>query len=504
MKFLYKLIRFLFVWLAFGPLLTAQKEDYVWLLGSYPNVPTEYFGGTQLDFNKEPVETSYYDALVYILGGASSICNPDGKLLFYSNGCNVINAEHRAMPNGRSINDGPTATNYCGAVGYYPTYSGVLALPHPGSTEHYLLIHIRDVGNLPGEVLYTKIDMTLDGGLGDVIEKNRLVFRDTLAPYLAAVRHGNGRDWWVYTYKIKGNRHYRFLLDPKGLHGPVPQDIGGDWNTDYWAGHSVFSPQGTRFARANPFNGLDIFNFDRCTGQLSRHQTLPILDSVGAAGVAFSPNGRYLYYSAVYYLYQFDLQAPDVAASRRLIDTLDGTFLDPFITPFYSMRLAPDGKIYICPNNGSRHLHIIHEPDQEGAACRLEQHTLQTPTYLGFMLPNFPTYRLYDFPNSPCDTLGIDGPIVETKTASPTEERGIGVWAWPNPVQGNISLHFRALFVGQIVLRDASGRVLREENVGVNEQHVLYMGDLPNGLYFLEGRYGEGRQGFHLKVIVAH
>lgn len=77
--------------------------------------------------------------------------------------------------------------------------------------------------------------------------------------------------------------------------------------------------------------------------------------------VAFSPNGRYVYVSSVFNVYQFDTEAADVAASMVHIAEWDSTYspFPPLATLFDIAQLAPDGKIYISTGNSTDKLHVI-------------------------------------------------------------------------------------------------------------------------------------------------
>ena len=43
----------------------------------------------------------------------------------------------------------------------------------------------------------TIIDMRLNGGLGSVVIENKQISGELHADCITAVKHGNGRDWWV-------------------------------------------------------------------------------------------------------------------------------------------------------------------------------------------------------------------------------------------------------------------------------------------------------------------
>jgi hypothetical protein len=389
---------------------SAQKEDNNWLLGYLPNIQDKKYGGTQIRFQDTLREVTFFD-IPFDFSAITVMNDAVGNLLFYSNGCEIINAQHQIMLGGDSINAGVVYNGHC-EYGY-PCHNCIMALPDPANAQMFYLFHLRNgmVFRFPN-FLFSKIDMSLDGGMGAVIQKNQTILDDGFTDYLTATRHGNGRDWWIIIHQYRSNTHYVFLLDPNGIHGPFTQRIGPAYNMYDWSGQSVFSPDGTKFVRSNPFNGVTIFDFERCTGQLSNPRTL-LLDSIYVCGAAFSHNSRFLYLSTGLKLYQLDMQAADVFDSKILIGEYDG-FMGPFATTFYHQRLAPDRKIYITATNGVNYLHIIHNPDLLGKACNFEQHGLELATYHAYATPNIPYYRLWDAAGSPCDTLGINGPISST------------------------------------------------------------------------------------------
>jgi len=209
-------------------LFAQGKEDYTWLFGYGPNVPEQFFGGSALDFHADPPQVSFFK-IPLDLEATTMMSGPDGALLFYSNGCKVMNRLHRQMPNGGKINEGPAAVSYC-KYGGYPAGNGIMAIPDPGNHHLYYLFHVRVIGSRYVELRYSKADMRLDNGLGDVVEHNQLMLRDTFTDMLTAVRHGNGRDWWVVVHKHKGNKIFLFLVDTAGVHGPFSQAIGHNWS----------------------------------------------------------------------------------------------------------------------------------------------------------------------------------------------------------------------------------------------------------------------------------
>jgi hypothetical protein len=132
-----------------------------------------------------------------------------------------------------------------------------------------------------------------------------LILTDTLSQgYLSANQHNNGRDWWIIVSERASNRYNKFLLTPTGVLGPFYQEIGTPWLEIVFQGQSCFSPDGTKYVKYHFKSGLYIYNFDRCTGEMSNplyalyaspYDTIDC--NCNASGVAISPNSRFLYVS---------------------------------------------------------------------------------------------------------------------------------------------------------------------------------------------------------------
>jgi len=344
----------------------------------------------------------------------ASICDTAGNLLFYTNGIFIANAIHEQMENGDGLNPGQFTDDF--AEHGLPIEQGVIFLPFPDKDSLYFLLHLaRDWSGIvsPGSYVrrcyYSLIDQRLDNHRGGVIDKNHLIIGDTLnVGKLCAVKHANGRDWWSIIQEYDANRFYRMLINPNGIHLNEPQTLD---NAIYsGAGQVVFSPDGAKFVQytlrsVQLGHFIYIYDFDRCTGLLSNPVMINFLDDeIIAGGAAISPNSRFLYISAYRYIYQYDLWADDIAATKDTVAVYDG-FSSPFGTRFYFSQLAPDGKIYINCTNGVDVMHVINNPDLPGLLCDVCQHCVQLPTYNAFSMPNFPNYRLHHLEGSSCDTL---------------------------------------------------------------------------------------------------
>ena len=82
---------------------SQAKQDYYWPFGfgDQDNVMPFAF-----DFNARPYAPVLRASNIWFDQNNASICDQEGQLLFYTNGCAVANRLHEIMPEGDSINAG--------------------------------------------------------------------------------------------------------------------------------------------------------------------------------------------------------------------------------------------------------------------------------------------------------------------------------------------------------------------------------------------------------------
>ena len=407
---------------SFPVILTAQKHDYNWLFGTDDNV-----GLILVNFDQEPPSVSLIEnpPLEFDLTNAS-ISDSTGNLLFYTNGIVVVNAQHQVMENGDSLNPGEVAWDFYNEG--YPMNQGALILPKPSSDSLFYIFHaVREYpqSNIPStfcsSFLYSLVNPYHNNGQGKVLEKNVVLVADTLdVSKIVGVKHGNGRDWWVLFPEQNRYGYHTFLVNPEGIIYQGIQyvhPVAGYGKAS--VGFGAFSPDGSKYAR-HDIRGLPVghfvrlYDFDRCTGLLSNQLHIPLSDTAGVGGIAFSPDSRYMYVSSDQLVYQFDVTAPDVEATKTIVAVSDG-FRDTlpdgslwFPMTFSGAMLGPDGRIYIHSAGSSRHLHVIEYPNRGGTACEVRQHAIKLPAWTFRTIPNVPHYRLGPLDGSPCDTLGLN------------------------------------------------------------------------------------------------
>lgn len=364
-----------------------------------------YFGDkVGLNFNQSPPQ-QLTNATVSFVEGCASIADANGNLLFYTNGISVINKNHQLMLNGAGIMGDPSSTN------------NTVIAPLPGSDNKFYLFTIGAQGQFEKGFRYSVIDMNLQNGLGEVVQKNVLVF-DNSFEKMAAVRHCNKKDIWITIMNWETDEYLTYLLTASGLNStPVVSAMGttvGGYLLNS-LGTLKYSSDGRKLVSVHSFenNFVQLMDFDNSTGQLSNSiifypSTLaPSQAVIGVYGAAFSPNNQLLYISAWKVaaasneLFQFNISSGNAAlieGSKQLLWSANDRAAG-------ALQVAPDGKIYYSKYRDSL-LGAIHLPDVAGPGCNYQNDYINfapKTDALSFGLPNFiasdldSIYTPYDF-----------------------------------------------------------------------------------------------------------
>jgi hypothetical protein len=436
----------------------SQKEANHWYFGDYAGldftsgVPA-FDGGSSL--------ASYQ--------GSSSVSDPSGNLLFYANSGDieifsdtmygvVCNRNHQVMPHG-------ILRDTCGSQ----TFQSCIIIPKVGDINKYYLFTIDPLFSMNKGLRYCIIDMTLDGGKGDVSQKGVLVL-DSMLSGMSATLHSNGNDYWLVVKRMPPGtwtglvNYYAFKISSSGISAPVitPED---PMNNYQGLGTTKFSPNGNLF-----YNDQGIYNFNKTTGQLSGFRSL---GNRSYNCAEFSPNNQMLYAtymgSSSFYVTQFDLTSPVLASSITVLDS--NAFYFGACSGKGGMQLGPNGKIYVSLINFDR-VSVINNPNSIGFSCN---YTINTVNLYG-------RSAWWQFPNFPSNYFSnVLGTSVKDINSQPS------LAIFPNPcsiettLQTDIHLHDAT-----IILINCLGQTVKKLN-HISGQRIIFSRDnLPNGLYFLQ------------------
>jgi Secretion system C-terminal sorting domain len=488
------------------------KRDRVWLFG-YTDISNEaQYGNTMVDFNTAIPTVTSLGAHIDFDMQTAYICDTLGRLIFSTNGQEVYNKNHQRMPNG-IINAGEVwdlnvSNGHTLGLGIY---QGALALPLPNSNHLYKLFYTQvnrvGGGNLQlNKLLTATIDMNANNGLGTVVNKDIPIWQnDTLnLSLLTSCRHANGRDWWILVHRRGIDTTYRFLLDPTGVHlkGKQSTQVHAPLDSSGYSIYATFSPDGSKYAIYNGlYIGVYLYDFDRCTGELSNKKVL--WRPMKRGGVVFSPNSRYLYALDHEVVVQYDTNVPNINSTLDTVGRRDTTVVSfgNYEVYFFLPQLAPDGKIYFnCAGSGTW-LHTIENPDMGGDACDVHIGTVALPHWTFRTMPNFPNFRLGALRGSACDTLGIEEGVTVGVAETPPEKGFLKVY--PNPTNGMLNIEIPPNIKANAYLYNALGQSIKTIPL-TNQQTQTNTNDLPNGIYFLSVLDASGRFMGRQRVVVQH
>ncbi|HLP22051.1 MAG TPA: T9SS type A sorting domain-containing protein [Chitinophagales bacterium] len=334
---------------------SAQHEFDKWIFGN----------GLGIDFTSGTATT--FTSTINAWDNAASISDANGNLLFYSEGTKLYDRNAAVMPHGAGL--------LSDTSGGQP----VTIVRKPGSENLYYVFTCPNFGG-PNGLRYTVVDMSLNGGLGDVdTNAKNILFYTPTAEKLVPVVHANGYDIWILAHEWGTNTFRAYLLTANGfVSNYVASTIGSvhGGNVNNAIGQLTVSKDGSRVACCLFADGkIEIFDFNRQSGVLTNAKTITGYN--GVLGLEFSPDASKLY--ATRYLgpniTQFDLsnytQSAIIASASTVgtIPTVWGNYYGGYMT------LGPDDKIYVAQSFNNK-VGVINNPNALDSACNYDGNAL--------------------------------------------------------------------------------------------------------------------------------
>jgi hypothetical protein len=367
-----------------------------------------------------------------------------------------------------------------------------LLILRPGSqTDWFWIIEYPDTINFTGYYLKAlEIDAAANGGNGAILS-GAIEFGQTGGRRMVAIPSMSNDTIWLLLDHRADSAYYAFPITSAGignvqLAGPlIPSTNEVDFRP------TKASRQGDKIASM----GLDVDHvllqyFDRNTGQTSDPINLT-LDLHGAftsfSDLEFSPDGQLLYVSQAltgsgpFHIWQFNLSAWDslsIQGSRVSIEA-DSTLWTS------AMQLAPNDQIYTWTGaEDSTALSVIMFPNVIGPACGHSLYSVPLPQ--GVSLHDVHENRMNLWWPSSLPDMGINSLTGSDRCLK----------AFPNPAENgfNVTLSSRYDRNGtcSVIWYDASGRMVRSDQVPVSPEIRLTRNELPSGYYQLRITTADG------------
>lgn len=325
--------------------------------------------------------------------GSTVVTDVNGDLQFWSNGQTIYNRDDQPMPNGSGLLGNASATQ---------TVAAFRLQNQPG--KYVVVANGTNTGAGPtGSLTYSVVDLSLDGGLGDVVsgQKNLpLGAADTASEALIAVPNADGTGFWVYTFTNNSPNVIGYEFDGNGYTGnAVTSVLSGDNHDGY--GSLALSPDGTMLVQQTGVRGVDsstpeaatlrLLIVDAESGQLTEKFAWAGATDNGMAGYTadFSPAGNYVYFSRIFgggELYRYAIEGAASAAEIKASEQVVGS------TGVQGGRIArgPDGRMYVA-NQTATALNVVNAPNSADPAYVQGGFPLAAGTTSSYGLPDMVT-----------------------------------------------------------------------------------------------------------------
>lgn len=328
----------------------AQGEANIWYFG--------YMAG--LDFNNgDPVAIN--DSKMVTNEGCATISDASGKLLFYTDGRTVYNKNHQKMPNGE------------GLLGDASSTQSAIIVPKPNNADIYYIFTVTEYAG-PDGFRYSEVDLSLNGGLGDITSKKNVLLYTPSCEKITAIKNAAGNGYWVISHSFGNNSFITYSVTASGVNlNPIVSNVGSAIQGfgSQSVGYLKFSPKGNKIISSNADLNIELFDFNTANGIVSN--PVVIVNGWGNYGVEFSPSGNIAYATTKgRNLVQFDLTASNIANTATTLYSAENISNPLEIS---ALQLGPDGKIYGALY-AERYLCAINNPNVLGTGCDFVAHQL--------------------------------------------------------------------------------------------------------------------------------
>jgi len=312
----------------------AQRRSWNWYFGSQAGVTF-----------RNGIPETLTDGVIDTDEGCAVFSNPaNGNLMFYTDGMTVWDANHRVMPNGTGLN------------GDFSTSQSAMIVQWPGTTDSFAIftpapITTTQLGSRCLCLMYSVVDMSANGGFGDVVQKNVLL-EEGVTEHLAATADCDEQGWWIIARRSSSSEFVSYHFTATGI-APVPTvSPAAALPAMRDVGQMHTSPDGRHLVITAQSGEAHLWKVLRTTGEI--HSGISLFDGelVGSTyGASFTRDSRNVYISAsisglqvgtVVYRFRLSSDKGDsIRATREFLGLLPGS------TKFAGMQLASDSNIYI-------------------------------------------------------------------------------------------------------------------------------------------------------------
>jgi len=340
------------------------QQGAKWHFGT--NAGLDFMGGAP---------TALDDSKINTIEGSSSISNTKGKLLFYTDGITVFDAD------GARMRSSDPAQDTVRLAGSQRSTQSALIVPQPTCRGCEYLYYIYTTTEINGrkQLSYSVVDMRLNRGKGQIVQKNVLL-ADSTTERLAAVKNERDTTFWLITRDFGSNKFRVYHMTDETPNqkpkekvyefGPS-QTVPSQGEGALKIGPADSSGNGNRpvamLVPGPPRNYLELYTFNDSTGVMTQGPRIDLGPAPPRAyGVEFAPGGKQVYVSflggkdSTSMILKYDITKLDSTAivqSRTVVDSTSQR-------QYGALQVGSDGRIYVAIKD-SRTLGVITNPDDD-------------------------------------------------------------------------------------------------------------------------------------------
>jgi len=469
--------------------LLAQREAYSWIYG---NCDLEFnncqgvYGTAIIKFNDDSIESiRRVDFPRSFRFHALSISNSAGDLIMAGNQDYVYDSLGNVLIDFFS-NDTLQLINS-------PRQSA-LFLKLNDETNNYYFLNLKGtqwIGTPPNTflnnrtVLHYLSKIKVDENGYNVVQMDTLWRNDTIvAGGIQACRHANGRDWWIFQSTFNQKQYLRGLLTPYSLTFDVYDGPGPDAFQN--SGQNHFSSDGTKLFHyiTTSFRKMQIYDFDRCTGELSNFREMNFSNYIPFPPYDFtpfvlSPDASKIYMGRSNPGPEYSYQNIQVDVETGQMTVVGDTVFVPCLTP--NLKWVVTG-YHAVPFTLVNKLNVYTSPNELGQECgRIKD--LYSLFIDGFRTEpiEYANHLLGPIDGSSCDTLGLNDETAIKKI----EQFSFNVF--PNPGKEEINFATDLPMPVKLIIRDSQGKTVIENTFNQKLFSISTgLSELNAGIYFVE------------------
>lgn len=470
-------------------MLHAQREAYSWIYGNCdPDVNNcqGVYGTAIIKFNDDSIESiRRVDFPGSFRFHALSISDSDGNLLMASNQDYVYDST------GNVILDFYTNDSIQMLTSSRQT---ALFLKLNDETKNYYFLNFKGtqwLGTPPNTLLNNRTvlhylsKIKVDENGYEIVDIDTIYRHDTILDSgLQACRHANGRDWWIFSSTFNQKQYLRGLLTPYGLNFEVYDGPGP--NAFQNSGQNHFSADGTKLFHyiTTSFRKMQIYDFDRCTGELSNFREIDFSGFIpfppyDLTPYVLSPDASKIYMGRSNPGIEFSYQNIQVDVETGQMTVVADSAYVPCLTP--NLKWVVSGYQEV-PFTLINKLNVFTQPDELGNnSGRVKD--LYSLFIDGFRFEpiEYANHLLGPIDGSNCDTLGLN----DETSIKMLDQFSFNLF--PNP--GNDIIHITSDLPMplKLIIRDNQGKTVIEKLVNQKSFSIQEgIAKLNSGIYFLE------------------